>query len=306
MSGRRSKIRLPHLDDREQIILDRIKKSGGDVFRTDLRNKIKGSNTTFIKRISSLKEKGIIEEYKRREHESGRLKTAYQLTLHAKWLFKIEKVRKKERWFSACQKIGLLPEFAHIAKVLMGEGYSVYEMLGIEPQQIFMETLLATSKFPPLQDEETREVLSACNAFLQNIVTSKLHTEPQEQNEGYIIFHYITEKQKEELQRQIPQFLMDYVTSPDPSERYEALNRMMELTIKHPDLALTMTMAAANIARSLELKTEHRDLTKKYKAFKKERNPHKLTCRQLVLSVLNIFKKFYTHSNRREAAVATG
>lgn len=305
MPSRKPKVHLPCLDDGEQMILDTIKKGGGNIFRSDLREKIKGSNTTFVKKISSLKEKGVIEEYKRRERKSGRLKTAYRLTVQASWLFNIERVLKIKKWFSASQKIELFPEFAHIAKVLMGEGYNVYGMLGIEPQHIFIETLLATSKFLPLEDEETREVLSACNAFLQNIVTSKLHTEPQEQAEGYIIFHYMTERPREELQRLLPQYLMNYVTSSDPLERHETLNKIMELTIKHPNLASTMTMAAANIARSLKLKKELQDLIQKYKAFEKENKPRKLTRIQMVLSVLGIFKKLHIHSNIRRDAVAT-
>jgi len=300
--SRKSKVHLPYFDDPEQMILERMKKSGGDIFRTDLRKKIKGSNTTLVKKISSLKEKGIIEEYKQRERKSGRLKTAYTFTDYAERLFKVEKALKMEKWFSASQKIELFPEFARIAEVLMGEGYNVYDMLGIEPQCIFIETLLATSKPPSLEDKEIREVLTACNAFLQNIVTSKLYTELQEYAEGHIIFHYITKKPKEELQRLLPQYLMDYVTSSDSLEWRKTVNKIMELTIKYPNLASTMTMAASNIARSLKLKTELRDLTQKYKAFEKEKKARKSTRMKLVLSVLGILKKLYIYSNRRRTA----
>ncbi|MEM2935932.1 MAG: hypothetical protein QW231_02000 [Candidatus Bathyarchaeia archaeon] len=284
---------LPLFNEKEKEILDEIKGAGGDLFRTDLRQKIGGSNTTFVKRILNLKEKGLIEEYKRREGEKGRLKTAYRFTEYANRLFDVENALKMEKWFSASQKIELFPEFEKIAQTLLGGGFNVYEMLGIEPQHMFLETLLATSKPPNLREEEIREVLTMCNALFQNIITGRLYSQLQDQTEGYIIFHYMLEKPKEELQRLLPQVLIEYVSSTDILKQHKARSRMVELTIQYSQLVPMITMAAVNIARSLKLEGELQDLLKKYKAFKEGEEPFQLTRTQLVLSVLNIFKKLY-------------
>jgi len=284
---------LPLFNEKEKEILDEIKGAGGDLFRTDLRRKIGGSNTTFVKKILNLKEKGMIEEYKRREGERGRLKTAYRFTEYANRLFNVENALKMERWFSASQKIELFPEFEKIAQALMGGGFNVYEMLGIEPQHMFLETLLATNKPPNLREEEMREVLTMCNALFQNIITGRLYPQLQDQTEGYVIFHYMLEKPKEELQSLLPQLLIDYVSSNDALKQHRARSRMVELTIQYSQLLPMITMAAVNIARSLNLEGELHDLLRKYKSFKEGEEPFQLTRTQLILSALNIFKKLY-------------
>jgi len=292
MNEAKTKVPLPYFDDKEHKIVEELKMAGGEIFRTELREKIGGSNTTFVRKIASLKEKGIIEEYKRREGD-GRLKAAYRLTDYASRLFNVERALKMEKWFSASQKIELFPEFERIARMLMGNGFNVYEMLGIEPQHMFLETLLATSRSPTLREEETREILTMCNAFLQNVITGRLHPKLEEQVEGYIIFHYMLERPKEEIQRLLPQYLMKYITSSDPLEQHRASNNIIELTIQYPRLLSMITMAATNVARAMKLETELEDILRKFKSYKKGEEPLQLTRIELVISALTIFRKLY-------------
>jgi len=288
----KAKVPLPYFDDKEHKIVEELKMAGGEIFRTELRQKIGGSNTTFVRKIASLKEKGIIEEYKQREGD-GRLKAAYRLTEYASRLFNVERALKMEKWFSASQKIELFPEFERIARMLMGNGFNVYEMLGIEPQHMFLETLLATSRSPTLKEEEMREILTMCNAFLQNVITGRLHPKLEEQVEGYIIFHYVLERPKEEIQRLLPQYLMDYLTSSDPLEQHRASSEIIELTIQHPRLLSMLTMAATNVARTMKLETELEDVLRKFKSYKRGEEPLQLTRIELVISALTIFRKLY-------------
>ena len=302
MDKQRMEAPLPYFDVNEQRVLEEIKGSGGVIFRTDLRLKLGGSNTTFIRKIVSLKEKGIIEEFKGRAPENRRLKTAYRLTEYANRLFNVENALKMERWFSASQKIELFPEFEQIAQSIMGGDFNMYKLLGIEPQHIFLETLLATSSPPPLTDEGIREVLTACNAFFQSMVTGRLHPQLQEQIEGYVIFHYRLEKPKEP-QRLLPQYIMNYVTASDPLEQHKESSKIVELAIQYPQLPLSLTMAASNVARSLKLEKELNDLLQKYRAFKEGEEPMQLTRIQLILSALTIFKKLYDLHRKKSAAV---
>ena len=57
-----------------------------------------------------------------------------------------------------------------------------------------------------------------------------------------------------------------------------------------------MTVAASNIAHSLKLEAERKDLHKKYKSFKDGEEPFQLTRIQLAISTLDIFKKLYDYS----------
>lgn len=296
----KAKVPLPYFDDKEHKIVEELKMTGGEIFRTELRQKIGGSNTTFVRKIASLKEKGIVEEYKRREGD-GRLKAAYRLTDYASRLFNVERALKMEKWFSASQKIELFPEFERIARLLMGNGFNVYEMLGIEPQHMFLETLLATSRSPALGEEEIREILTMCNAFLQNVITGRLHPKLEEQVEGYIIFHYMLERPKEDIQRLLPQYLMNYLTSSDPLEQHRASNKIVELTIQHPRLLSMITMAATNVARAMKLETELEDILRKFKSYKKGEEPLQLTRIELVISALNIFRKLYSSYREKKS-----
>ncbi len=294
-----ARIPLPYFDSKEQEIIEEMKETGGDIFRTELQRKIGGSNTTFVRKVSRLKEKGIIEEHKRREGGDGRLKTAYRFTEYAKRLFNVETALKMEEWFSASQRIELFPEFQRIAQALTGNGFDVYRSLGIEPQHMFIETLLAASKPPSLSEADLREALTVSNAFLQNIITSRLYPTLPDQVEGYVIFHYVLEKPKEELQRQLPNLILAYVGSSDPLTQHRAMNEIVELTIKYSQLASMMTMAASNIAHLLKLGGEHKDLQKKYKCFKEGEEPIQLSRIELVVSALDIFKKLYDHSKKK-------
>ena len=205
----------PYLDDGEKRILDVVNGSGGDIFRVDLRQRIGGSNTTFVRKIACLKERGLLEEYKRRAEGGGRLKTAYRLTDYANQMFNVERALGTEKWFSASQKIELFPEFERMARALGGDGRSVYEALGIEPRHVFLETLLATNRCPPLAEEDVREVLTLCSAFLQNIVTERLRLRPTDRAEGHIVFHYLVERTSDGPETRLPEYLARYVTSSD-------------------------------------------------------------------------------------------
>ncbi len=281
---------LPYLDAKEQKIVDGIKDAGGDVFRDVLKKKVGGSNTTFIRKIASLKDKGIIEEYKRRD---GRTKTAYRFTAHANRLFHFAEALRLQNWFSASQKIELFPEFERMAQALMGNDFNVYEKLGIEPQHIFLETSLAASESPRMKDDEVRETLAMCNAFLQKIVTTRLHPEFGEGVEGYILFHYRLEKPKEELQRTLPQCLMSYVTATDPLERHKASSQLVELSIRYQNVLPMVTMTALNVAHSLKLISDEKALRESYRSYKDEPEFEQMNRVRVAIAALGIFRKLY-------------
>lgn len=231
----------------------------------------------------------MIEEYKRSD---GRLRTAYRISTHMRHMFDLQKVLRMQKWFSANQRIELVPELDRMAQALMRNGSSVYRMLGIEPQHVSLDTTLASKEVSPMEDEEVRDILSMCSAFLHNIVTSRLHPRVDSVVEGYIIFHYKLEKPKEELQ-QLPQYLMDYVKAVDPLEQHKALSSLIELTIRHPSMLQPITMVAANLTHSLGLEKELKSLRHSYRSYKKEREPMHATRTHLIISILNIFKKLY-------------
>jgi len=68
---------------------------------------------------------------------------------------------------------------------------------------------------------------------------------------------------------------------------------MVELTIQYSQFLPMITMAAVNLASSLNLEGDLHDLLRKYKSFKEGEEPFQLTRTQLILSALNIFKKLY-------------
>ena len=286
---------LPFLDEKESKIVNMMRDEGGDTFRIDLRKKVGGSNTTFVKKIASLKEKGIIEEYKK---SNGRLKTAYKFTEHARRIFDLDKILSMEKWFSAHQKIELFPELERVAQMMIKDDLSIYKMLGIDPLHISLETSLATDTHPTIKEEEVRETLSMMSAFLQNIVTSRLNPRLDGKVEGYVIFHYKLDKPKEEVQRLLPQLLMDYVKAKDALEQHDATSRLIELSIQSPDLLPMLTMTASTIARSLRLDNELQMLLENYKSYKEEEKPMHWTCICLSISALEIFKRL--HESYRE------
>ncbi|MCP8309435.1 MAG: hypothetical protein H3Z54_12220 [archaeon] len=291
-------VSLPFLDEKESKIVNIMKDAEGDMFRIDLRKKVGGSNTTFIKKIASLKKKGIIEEYKR---SNGRLRTAYKFTDHARRLFDLDKILSMEKWFSAHQKIELFPELESVAQMMVKDDLSIYKMLGIEPLHISLETSLATDMHPTMKEEDVRETLSMISAFLQNIVTGRLNPRLDRKVEGYIIFHYQLEKPKEEIQQLLPQCLMDYVKAKDALEQHNAVSRLVELAIHHPDLLPMLTMAASTIARSLRLENELQILLENYKSYKEGEKPMHWTCIRLAISALEIFKKLYDSYKERSS-----
>lgn len=281
---------IPLLDAKEQMLIYEIRKEGGDIFREDLRSRVKGSNTTFIRKLMSLEKKGLIEAYKK---EDGRVKTAYRFTPHAKHLFNIADALGMEKWFSASQKIELFPEFGPITQPLTGKDIDVYNMLGIEPQRLSLETHLAASESPSVKTEETGELLSMCSAFLQNIVTGRLHPRFEQRVEGYIIFHYILEKPQEEVQRLLPECIINYVTATEPIDQHKASSRLLELVIKYSEVLPMLTMTALNIAKTLTLEEQEKELLENYKAYKEGEEPKHVNRIRVTLSVLEIFKALY-------------
>lgn len=302
MSKAALNVPLPWFDRIEQRILDELSKAGGDIFRTDLRARLGGSHTTFGRKIESLKTKGIIEEYKRR---NGRLRTAYKLTEYASRLLNLQTVLRMKRWFSASQKIELFPEFENIAKALTGDKINAYKMLGIEPQHMFLETLLAANEPPALEEKEIREILTMCTAFLQNVVTGRLHPRLEEKAEGYIIFHYQLQKPKEEFQSTFLPCLMSYVSeSTDPLQRHRASSKIIELAIQDPSFPEALSLVAMSAARSQDMRRELHDLLGKYKFYKKNvegirKQDRELALAELVISALSIFKALYDSSQKK-------
>jgi len=290
------KIPLTYFDGMEKEIVREIEKAGGVISRVDLRRKVGGSNTTFAKRISSLKRKIAIEEFKK---ANGRLRTAYRFTQYYRHLSGLQEVLKMENWFSANQTIELFPEFERIAQTLMGEDSGVFKALGIKPQRMLLETSLAVSERLELTDDQVRDVLSLCNATFQNLVTERLHSKFENEVEGYILFHYKLAKPREEIQKLLPECVANYVTSENPLELHRASGKLVELMIQHKDLPHAITVAAMGAAKAMKLDAELEDLARKYKSHRQGVEPLQLTRMELALAALNIFKKLYQSRAKR-------
>lgn len=295
-------IPFAQLDRIEVRILEALREAGSRAYRTDLRAKIGGSNTTFMKKIESLKGKGILEEFKTRGIGGRRMKAAYAFTTYTSRLFDLKDVLEMHKWFSASERIELFPEFDRIARALIGDDFDVYRMLGIQRQHLSIETVLATSIPPALTDEQVKELLPMINAYLQNIVTSSLHPKVQDKAEGYLIFHYKLEKPREELERQLLATLMSYVSSSDALDQHRAIGTLTELGITNPDLLPKLTIAATNIATALKFEAELKDLKRKYSSYSRQEEPMQLTRIQLAVAVLKIFEKLYDLYQEKEGS----
>jgi len=241
---------LPHLDDYEERIVEEVISSNGGIFRTELRLRMGGSNTTFIKKISNLKKKGILEETKKRPVGDGRLKTFYRLTEFAIYLFGLKR--------------GLF-------QTLSVEDLSIYGKPDMESRHLILETFLATSKKPELENRELKELLIMCSAFLQNLLVDKLHTRFRDRLEGYLIFHYKLYKPNEQY-RALAEHITNYMKTENPLTQHKSASDIIELIINYPKLSVPFTMMALKIALSMR--------------FSKDRI-------QLVISALNIYKKLY-------------
>lgn len=284
---------IPHLDQIEQRIVEKMKLAGGDIVRAQLRQRITGSNTTFAKKIAGLKNKGLVEEYKPSE---GRLRTAYRFTGYAARLFNIEHVLKSQQWFSVDQKIQFYPEFDRLAQLTTDRHVSVYDSLGMRPVLLTMETLLATSEAPNLSEEEIRGTLTMCSATLHSIVTKSLQKDLKEKTEGYIIFHYKLEEAAEELHNLVAECLANHIHSQDPLERHKTRSKLIELSIRYPELpprlAIVAIMAANHLGQTEELQTiRHAYRLYADQGRRKERD---LALSEFVLSALDVIRKFYS------------
>ncbi len=284
---------FPQFDEIEHKILGKVLETGGRIYRTDLREEVGGSNTTFMRKLESLREKGMLDEFKTREIGGGRMKTAYALTKYASRLFELEEVLRMQKWFSASERIEIFPEFDRISRALIGDDFNVYELLGIQPQHLLIETILATSVPPAITEDQVKDLLPMINAYLQNIVTSKLHPKVEERVEGYIIFNYKMEQPERELEQRLLTILKTYVASVDPLDQHKAIGGLTELWITTPEILPKIVMAAVNISTSLKFEAELKDIKRKYRAYQRQEEPMQLTRIQLAISVLVIFKKLY-------------
>jgi len=288
---------FPFLDKGEQAILEEIRVQGGDIFRTELRRRIEGSNTTFQKRIASLIGKGMIEEYKR---EDGRRRTAYRLSEHASCVFNLERILAMDKWFSASQRIELFPEFDQVSRILMPASKSVYEILGIKPQHLIAEVILAVNKPPNLSGGDLREALTLCNATLQNIATGRLHQTLEGDVEGYIVFHYKLWKPEQGLADQVNDCMTRYLGSDDPLERHRASSKLIEVALGNSNFLETLTLIAATAAKSLGLATD--PLLKAYKTLREHKAESKhdriLAVTEVVLRSLGIFQQLREASSK--------
>lgn len=284
------KLPFPYLDKGEGVILEEIRAHGGDIFRIELRQKIGGSNTTFQKRISSLIKKGIIDEHRR---EDGRRKTAYRLTEHASRVYSLERILAMDKWFSASQRIELFPDFDRVSRMLMPTSKNVYEILGIEPQHLIAEVILAVSKPPNLSEGDLRETLTLCNATLQNILTGRLHHALEGEVEGYIVFHYKVWKPQQELADLVNNCITQYLGSDDPLERHRASSKLIEVALQNANFLDTLTLVAASAAKSMGLETDR--LLKAYRTLREGKAESKhdriLTVTEIVLTSLGIFEQ---------------
>lgn len=296
---------FPQFDRIELRILEVLREADGRIYRTDLRERIGGSNTTFTRKIESLKEKGMVDEFKTRELGGARMKAAYTFTPYASRLFNLKEVLGMQKWFSASDKIELFPEFDRIARAMIGDDFSVYRLLGIQPHYLSIETILAASVHPSLTDEQIKELLSMINAYLQNLVTSSLHSRIHDKAEGYIIFRYKLERPKEELEQHLLETLMVYVSSSDTLKQHKAISALAELEITNQDLFSKLTMAATNIATALKFDAELKDLKSKYNAYRKQEEPIQLTRIQLAVSLLTVFKRLYDLYPREKGETST-
>lgn len=289
---------FPLLGKGEQAVLEEIRAQGGDIFRTELRRRIGGSNTTFQKRIAGLLGKGMIEEYKR---EDGRRRTAYRLTEHASSVFNLERVLAMDKWFSASQRIELFPEFDQTSRILTPTSKSAYEILGIKPQHLIAEVILATNKPPNLSGEEDlRETLTLCNATLQNIATGRLHQTLEGEVEGYIVFHYKLWKPEQGLADQVNDCMTRYFSSDDPLERHRASSKLIEVALGNSSFLDTVTLIAASAAKSLGLATD--PLLKAYRTLREHKAESKhdriLAVTEVVLRSLGIFQQLREPSSK--------
>lgn len=286
---------IPGLDIKEQKIVLQMIKNKGDVVRTLLKEQLGGSNSTFVSKIESLIDKEIIEEYKR---TGKRRKTAYKFSQHYAQILGLKEALKDKKWFSANQKIQLFPEFEKISEILQGQNNNTYKTLGIEPQYVSLETSLFINGPKSLDQAETRDVLSLCNAYFQNIITSKVHPKLDKEVEGYIIFHYNLKKPEPELQKILPLYLSKYLTATDLEQEFDAISKIGQLIIKYPDLIPILTTIAARILYGRDKSSDLKKLKEKFQFFKETKSPDHMTRMQALDSCLKIFKKFYQQNNK--------
>jgi len=283
--------------EHEKKIVEAIWKAGGKIFRTDLRGEIGGSNTTFIRKVLALKNKGIIEEFKERDSNNGRLKTVYAFTEYASRMLDLKGKINNKGWFTASQKIWLLPEFVNVSKKIFKDNCRVYEELGIGERQMYLEALFASNKKPDIDESGFREVLTLCSAFLQDIVANKLKHFAGGDVEGYIIFRYKFEEVTEQ-QKIFSNYVIRYLEAEDPIQQHRILSKIVELVIVNPSIISNLALSTLIIAHSMKWENDLREVTRRYREYMAGKEPLQLTRIEFIISVLNILKKLYLLKQR--------
>lgn len=286
---------VSQLSSYEKKIIDAIRESNGVIFRTELRSMVGGSNTTFIRKLLTLKHKGLIEEFKDRDPKSGRLKTAYSFTEHAMRLFNVEVSLTDKRWFFTMQKIVQFPEFNNLLRNILNDKTELCKSLEYNSHPLYLEGLLASNQRPKIKSSEIWKVLLLCNTFLHTVILEmlypELNTEKTEREiEGYIVFRYRLEKRSEEIEA-LSKYISEYIHSPDPIDQHRKLSKIVELTIEKPHVISVLTLIALITAYYMGWNKMFIDLLEKYREYMFNDEVIQLSRIELILSVLTILKK---------------
>ena len=282
--------------DHEKKIIEAIYKAGGKIFRTELRKKIGGSNTTFIKKILALKNKGIIREVKERDLKNGRLKTAYAFTDYAVRILNFKEKVDCEGWFIASQKIWLLPELTKISRAIFKDTFMDLKGLDVKDGQIYLEVLFASNKKPEV-DDNIRETLTSCIAFLQNLLINRLRYKVTDGVEGYIILRYKFDKETEH-QKNLSSHVIKYLETEDPIHQHRVLSEIVELAIRDSQTIDILALNALITAYSMGWTKHFRSVINKYREYTSGREPIQLTRIECIISALNVLKKLFYESRK--------
>lgn len=296
MKGLEEQLPMYEFTDHEKKIIEAIYEAGGKIFRTELRKKISGSNTTFIKKILALKNKGIIVEVKERDSKNGRLKTAYTFTDYAASILKFKEKVDAEGWFIASQKIWLLPELTKISKAIFKDSLMNLKGLDVKDGQMYLEILLASNKKPEVNDH-IRETLTSCSAFLQNLLVNKLKYKFTDEVEGYIILRYKFDKETEH-QKNLSNHIIKYLEAEDPIQQHRVLSEIVESAIRDSQTIDILALNALIAAYSMGWTKQFKSVIDKYREYTSGREPIQLTRIECIISALNVLKKLFYESQK--------
>ncbi len=285
-----------NLTGHEKKIVEAIYKAGGKIFRTELRKKISGSNTTFIKKILALKNRGIITEVKERDLKNGRLKTAYALTEYAARILDLKEKVDCEGWFIAGQKIWLLPELAKISRTIFKDHPKEFKGLEVKDGEMYLEVLFASNKKPEVNDH-IRETLTLCSAFLQNLLINRFRYKVMDGVEGCIILRYRFEKETEN-RRSLSSYIIKYLETEDPIQQHRVLSEIVELAIMDSQTIDVLALNALLIACSMGWTKHFKSVIDRYREYTSGRGPIQLTRIECIISALTVLKKLFYESRK--------